>query len=332
MGVPFPVLDHNMPVAVSGVRAVVLAYGLDRQFEPLLGSLAAEGFPLDHVLLVHNPSAPGEGLPAAPPECEVLSAGYNRGYAAAMNLGIERQLAAGAELLLILTHDARLRPGALGSLIEAARQNPDYGALGPALVFTGTDTPFSFGGLTDRNGTMRHINRAPDAVDGMVPCDWIDGGTMLIRTEVLSRVGGFDERFWSYCEDAELCLRIVRSGWRVGVVLDALADQSPGGSKRPGPWAYLLTRNGASYVRAAYGSRVAVRLLIRTGLHAMRDVLRALARALRLRQGAASEPWALAVGASRGAVDFLRGHWGPPPPLPGGSDLRNLTPSEPAGE
>lgn len=319
-------------MAISDVRAVVLTYGPGQQYEPLIQSLAAEGLPLDQVLVVHNPSAPGERPPDVPPECSVLSAGYNRGYAAAMNLGMERQLASGPEFVLFLTHDARLRPGALEVLIQAAGRAPDFGVLGPALFFTGTETPFSFGGVTESTGTMRHIDSAPVAPDGIAACDWIDGGTMLIRADALRRIGGFNERFWSYCEDAELCLRMVCSGWRVGVVVDALADQSPGGSNRPGPWAYLMTRNGAAYLHAAYGLGAATRLLARTGVQAVRDVLRAIARALRLRQGPASEPWALAVGASRGAVDFLRRHWGPPPQLPGGSDLSNVTPSERVGD
>ena len=83
----------------------------------------------------------------------------------------------------------------------------------------------------------------------MIDCDWVDGGAMVLRREALERVGGFDERFFAYCEEAELCLRITRAGWRVGVLDGARAQQAPGGSSRPGAWSYLITRNGLAYAR-----------------------------------------------------------------------------------
>ena len=176
-----------------------------------------------------------------------------------MNLGIERQLERGCDLLLLLTHDARLRPGALATLLAAAEVRPEFGVLGPALVFAGTEEPFSFGGITRSNGTMAHLSERPAAVDGIAPCDWIDGGTMLIRARALERIGGFDERFWSYCEEADLCLRARRGGLRRRRACSTPSPtRSPGGPKRPGPWAYLLTRNGAAYAHRAAGLRGAV--------------------------------------------------------------------------
>jgi GT2 family glycosyltransferase len=309
---------------LDDLRAVVLSYGTGGECQPLLESLIDEGVPADRILLVHNPSAPGEPAPAVPPGCEVLRASHNLGYAAGMNLGIERQLGRGGEHLLLLTHDARLRPGALRALLDAAHGNPEYAVLGPILVFTGTDTPFSYGGTTGAGGTMAHRTERPSAVDGIAPCDWIDGGTMLVATAALRRVGGFDERFWGYCEEAELCLRVSRAGFRIGVLVDARADQDPGGSKRPGPWAYLLARNGAAYARRAAGRRGVAAVTARAMLTALVDFARAAARGLRLRRGSPAEPWSVAVGTARGTLDFYRGRWGPPPSLPGSGDVQNL--------
>ena len=85
--------------------------------------------PADSILVVHNPAEPGEPAPAAPPGCEVLQAERNLGYAGGMNLGIARlrERGAGPPLLLLLTHDARLREGALGALLEASRRSPGSG-------------------------------------------------------------------------------------------------------------------------------------------------------------------------------------------------------------
>lgn len=312
-------------MGVEALGVAVLAYGRGGEYEPLIESLRAEGVAPASILVVHNPAEPGEPPPDAPPGCEVLQADRNLGYAGGMNLGIARLRERGADLLLLLTHDARLRPGALAAMLAAAHDRPQFGILGPALVLTGTDTPFSYGGLTDPNGANAHRRELPAApAAGISSCDWVDGGTMLIRCEALDRVGGFDERFWGYCEEADLCLRVRRAGFSVGVVVAARADQDPGGTKRLGAWAYLMTRNGIAYARRAAGIRGLLAISARSVWLVALNVVRTALRALRLRRGEPGEPWTLAVGISRGTVDYFRGRWGPPPPdLPGMGDLQN---------
>jgi N-acetylglucosaminyl-diphospho-decaprenol L-rhamnosyltransferase len=312
-------------VSGAGLRVVVLTYGTGGEHEQLLDSLTREGIEPDRILLVHNPSTPDERQPSSRDGCEVMSASHNLGYAAGMNLGIQRQLSRGCELLLLLTHDARLRPGALPELVDAAKANPEYGVLGPILLLTGTDTPFSFGGITHANGRVEHLKFEPVAHGGIAHCDWVDGGTMLIRAESFDRAGDFDERFWGYCEDADLCLRMSRAGFRVGVVVGARADQAPGGSKRPGPWAYLLTRNGMAYAYRFAGARGLVSVTGGALLNALVELVRTSARATRLRPGSPAERWAVAVGTFLGVADFFRRRWGPPPAsLPGTGDLQNV--------
>jgi N-acetylglucosaminyl-diphospho-decaprenol L-rhamnosyltransferase len=304
---------------------VVLTYGISAVHEPLLESLLSQGIAPEQILVVHNPAVPGEPDPSVPPGCEVLRASHNLGYAGGMNLGIERQLATGCDRLLLLTHDARLRPGALSTLLAAAAAHPDFGVLGPALLFAGTETPFSLGGRTRANGSTTHLREAVVVEGGVAPCDWVDGGTLLIRADALTQTGGFDERLWSYCEEADLCLRIGRAGFRVGVVPDALADQMPGGANRPGPWAYLMTRNGAAYAYRAVGLRGAAFITARACYGALEELARAAIRLTPLRSGSVADPWAAAVGTLRGMADFYRRRWGPPPPLPGAGDVSNVT-------
>lgn len=316
----------GVAAAEPRLGAVVLTYGSDALHEPLLDSLLGQGVAPGQVVVVHNPAVAGEPDPAVPPGCELIRATHNLGYAAAMNRGIERQLGRGAELLLILTHDARLRPGALAALLAAAAAHPDFGALAPRLVFAGTDTPFSFGGLTRSNGSTAHLTAPRGGAGGIASCDWVDGGTILFRAAALERAGDFDERFWGYCEEAELCLRLKRAGFRIGVVTAAVAEQSPGSKRRFGPWSYLMTRNGAAYAWRAAGLRGVARASADAVLEVLLELARVVARGLRLRRGPAAEPWALAVGTGRGLLDFYRRRWGPPPALPGAGDVSNVVP------
>jgi len=310
------------------LRAVVLSYGSGGEHAPLLASLLAEGLAPQQILVVHNPARAGETDPELPAGVELLRTSHNLGYAGGMNRGVERQLERGCELLLLLTHDARLRPGALAALLDAAEAHPELGLLGPALLLAGSEAPFSYGGLSRTGGGMAHRKELPEAEDGIASCDWVDGGTVLVRAEVLERVGRFDERFWSYYEEAELCLRARRAGFGVGVVLAAVAEQAPGGPGRPGPWAYLMTRNGIAYSWRAARLLGLARASARAVFNVLLELARVAARGLHLRRGSPAEPWALAVGTARGLLDCCRRRWGPPPPLPGSGDVGNLAPPE----
>ena len=307
----------------DGLRAVVLTHGSGGAYGPLLATLEQEGLPLERVVVVHNPTDPNEARPSLPPGCELIAADRNRGYSVGMNLGLKRQLEHDGDLLLVLTHDARFEPGALARMVAAIRADSDYGVVGPALVLE-NGTPFSFGGFTTDDGALFHKQEQPSTAEEIAPCDWVDGGTMLFRSELLRRIGGFEERFFIYCEDAEICWRASRTGQRVGVVLGARAEQSPGGARRVGPWSYLLTRNGTYYAVEARGRRGLVGSLRRAVERIALNSARTAARGLRLRKGSPAEPWAMTVGTARGLIDYLRRRWGPPPALPGSGDVKNV--------
>ncbi len=307
---------------------VVLTYGTAGTHVELLDSLLAQGVPATAIVVAHNPAVAGEPDPELPPGCDLVRCERNGGYSGGMNRGLERwaERPEAPELLLLLSHDARLRPGALAALLAAAARAPGFGVLAPVLMLTGSEQPFSFGGDSDSRGVTTHRKRPPSWVeDGIAPCDWVDGGTMLVRAEAIERAGEFDERFWAYCEESELCLRIRRAGLRVGVVPAAVADQDPGGEKRLGAWSYLLTRNGAEYARRAAGTKGAVLAVARSAGFVAVNLARMVARTGRRRPGGVREPWVLAVGTAWGTVDFLRRRWGPPPRrLPGTGDVGNV--------
>jgi GT2 family glycosyltransferase len=307
------------------VGIVVLTHGSGGEQEPLLETLLGEGA-AGSIVVVHNPTGPGEAPPEVPPGCELVQAEKNLGYAAGMNLGIARLRERGVALLLLLTHDVRLPDGTLADLFGAAAREPGYGVLAPALRVSGTGEVFSFGGVSHRNGATEHLKARPPApAAGLAACDWVDGGLILIRAEVLDRVGTYDERFWGYCEEADLCLRARRAGWRVGVLVDAFAEQAPGGGGRLGVWSYLMTRNGTEYVRRAAGTPAMLVAVARNAGLVAFNLARVPLRLVRRRPGGPREPWLLAVGTAWGTIDFARRRWGPPPPsLPGMGDVKNL--------
>jgi GT2 family glycosyltransferase len=308
---------------------VVLTHGTATESVPLVRSLVDEGCPPSSVVIVHNPVEAGQPVLKPPdPAIRVLRPDANIGYAAGMNLGIRDQRRRGARTILLLTHDVRFRPGALAALLEGLQRNPAFGVLGPVLWTRGDDRPFSYGGITTATGENVHLMASSPQVDGVAPTDWVDGCAMAIRGEVMDEVGVLNERFFGYCEESEFCLRAARAGWKVGVVVDAVAEQAPGRSKRPGAHAYLLCRNGLEYARLARGTRGVSAGLGRATYQVASDTRRILgAKAGRRSPATAAESYPRLVGTVRGVVDFLRRRWGPPPTtLPGMGDYRNLPP------
>lgn len=313
--------------AFDSLGVVVLTYGTSGVHRELLRSLQAAGVPAERIVVAHNPASPGEPDPELPPGCDLVRCPRNGGYTAGMNSGLRRwrERRDTPPLLLLLTHDASPRDGAVGALLVAAKARPEFGILAPVQLEAGSDEPFSYGGDSDHRGVTTHRKLLPSPLeDGVGRCDWVDGGAMLVRAEVFERVGEFDERFWSYCDDSDLCLRARRAGFGVGVVPAAVADQDPGADKRPGSWAYLLTRNSLEYVRRAAGRKAVVWAIGREIRYLGLCLARIPVRVVRPRPTGLAEPWALAAGTALGMAAFLLRRWGPPPPwLPGIGDVAN---------
>ena len=157
------------------------------------------------------------------PQVRLTANERNLGFSAANNLGFA---AATAPYVLVLNPDTRLTPGALDSLLAVMEAHAEVGMVGPRLEMDdGTfdhasrrsfPTPLSalghFTGLGrgDRAPEALAQYRAPGVESG--PVDAINGAFMLIRRTALDEVGGFDERYWMYMEDLDLCYRFAEAG------------------------------------------------------------------------------------------------------------------------
>lgn len=165
---------------------------------------------------------------------EVVSMGSNGGYSAGMNSGIGLARATNAEHVLLLTQEVRLNRDAVESMVATIQSDTTIGVVGPLLGEAENKSEvFSAGGVSgSRWRRLSHL-RTPLAVthwlgSGSVDADWLDGSVLLLRLAAAESVGGFDERFFLYCEDVDICWRLRAAGWRVVQDRDSLAFQSPG--------------------------------------------------------------------------------------------------------
>jgi len=304
--------------------AVVLGYGAEaaEHLKPLLESLAGEGLDAEDVTVVWNPGGRQSDFTSPVERVTTIRAPHNLGYAGGMNLGIRDQLQKERSLLLLLTQDVRLEPGAVGRLRSTAAQAPAFGVLGPELRWSGTGQ-VTFGIRWSARGKVDHVHARPDDADGdgVVESDAIDGAVVLLKAKVLADIGLLHDNLFMYFEETELCLRAKRAGWRVGVVLGAVAEQSPGGVRRPGAFNYLMARNGLEFALLLAGWRGVLAAL-------GRDIAQSW-RLMKMRFSPKSDTqrrWFATVslvGLWLGVLAFGRRRWGPPPEnLPGLGDMQ----------
>jgi hypothetical protein len=195
----------------------------------------------------------------------------NRGFARAANQGAR---AATGRHLLFLNNDARLLPGALGALLEVVRTQPRAGAVGTHIL--NVDGSFQssharFPTLAREFLVLSRIGRlvygryypsaGPD--EGAPRCvDWVSGACFLVRGEAFAAVDGFDEDYFLYAEETDLCYRLRLAGWRTWYQPAARVVHLGEGSlrqSRPEVEAHLY-RGRVKYFRKHHGP-MAARLL-----------------------------------------------------------------------
>ncbi len=234
-----------------------------------------------------------------PADVEMLELGANRGFGPAANAGFRRWLARrdagewGGDWLALAPHDALAAPGCLDRMLAVLAARPraglacaDYGDGATPVV-----DPY-FGGIL-----------APATVaEGWEPAGHPHGTLLMARAACLDEIGLFDERYFAYCEEADLGLRARAGGWEVGLVRGALV-RNPDVGSAVAAVDYLQLRNTLLLVREHWGR-----------YHATIRFLLALAQlGTGLVAPARRGPYWSVTGRLRALADFTRGRFGPPP-------------------
>ncbi|MCD6291347.1 MAG: glycosyltransferase family 2 protein [Anaerolineae bacterium] len=170
----------------------------------------------------------------------------NRGFAAGNNQALLR---ARGRYLMLLNPDTEVTPGALRLLVRFLEEYPEVGVVGPRLTslwgkvqggaagyepspWTVFNHAFLLYKLWPRAFRSIWLAESQYAHGRPIPVDWVSGAAMVIRSEVVQRVGGLDEGYFMYAEDIEWCTRIRRAGWKVYCVPQARIIHHIGGSAR----------------------------------------------------------------------------------------------------
>ena len=231
---------------------------------------------------------------AAADDVTLVEADENRGFGPTANVGLEhwRQRGSGPWVALA-PHDALPEPDTLEKLLAAGRARPRAGLIS-ADVGDGSSPVIDryFGGIL----------RPATTVDGWESVDHPHGTLMLLARGLLDDVGLFDERYSSYCEEADLALRASSAGYETGLVRQAAVHNPHLGGRVP-VVDYLQVRNTLLLVRDHFGWYPASILLL---MVAGQTVVGSVCPH---RRPLIFDPEARV----RAVRDHLRGRYGPPP-------------------
>lgn len=237
--------------AVPRVTCVVLNSNRRDDTVQCLQSIKASDYGNSGIVLLDCLSTDGsvDAVKECCPDVRIVELKENLGYAGNNNVGIRAALDAGAEWVFVLNEDTVIAPDCLSRLVDAGRDDPRVGIVGPLVYHHDEPTVIQSagGGLSPRwEGFHYGQNEADTGQFGRVrPVQWISGCAILVRRDVIEDVGLIDERFFIYWEETEWCLRAHRAGWKILHVPDAKAWHK--GVKRdyrpPPSVTYYSTRN-----------------------------------------------------------------------------------------
>lgn len=250
----------------ADVAIVIVTYNSEKHIRACLGSVFAGAGIGMQVIVVDNGSHDGtvECIRESFPDVELILPGVNLGFAAGVNVGVNHS---DSEFVLLLNPDTVVIGNAVKVIVDFARANPRHGLYGgrtlkpdgsldPSSCW-GLPTLWSMGLFACGLTTIARRNRwlDPESLgswqrDSVREVGMITGCFLLVSSRVWTELGGMDEQFFMYGEDADFAIRARRLGYRPVICPDAELIHEVGAcSENPVYREMLLFRGKASLVR-----------------------------------------------------------------------------------
>ena len=246
---------------MPAVDVVVVSYNNRDELRACVEELCdAEGI---NVIVVDNASADRSLEVIADLPAVGIQLDDNRGFAHGCNVGWRHGR---SEFALFLNPDGQIDPTSIERLAQTLREDAKVGVVGPLIVNEKGVVEFSirrFPRLSSTYAQALFVHRVlPRArwVDEVVhdasayreagPAEWLSGACLLVRRDLLEQLGGFDEGFFMYCEDKDLCARAWAAGYTVRFEPAAVATHVGGGGASA-PRGNLLPVLASSRIRYA---------------------------------------------------------------------------------
>jgi len=233
------------------VSAIVVNYNAGHELELALRSVQADCAHIAwEAIVVDNASSDGSAAVVETfAQATLIRNATNVGFGRAVNQAVASSR---APLLLMLNPDCRLAVGATATMRAILDADPACAVVGPrildpdgAVQGSARGDPDMLTGLFGRTGALRNllpflpvarrnvvVEEAVRSGASSIVVDWLSGACLLVRRDAFLAAGGFDERFFMYWEDADLCRRLRGQGHSIRYVPDATAVHKVGQSSR----------------------------------------------------------------------------------------------------
>ncbi|MCP3988579.1 MAG: glycosyltransferase family 2 protein [Actinomycetia bacterium] len=209
---------------------VIVHFESPEDLRKALASVAAGTTKPGRCIVVDN-SVSEVGRAGASEVCDaygatLITSDGNVGFGAGVNRGVE---GSDAELFVVLNPDAIVEPDTLERLADHLDANPEVAAVSPMILNQAGRVWFAGGWINSwlARPEMPHFGQAPPP--GTIEASpFLTGCVLALRRTAFDQMGGFDQRYFLYYEDVDLCWRLTANGWRNELVGTALAHHVRG--------------------------------------------------------------------------------------------------------
>lgn len=287
-----------MKEALPGCSVIVVSYNTRELTLRCLASVFAQASDIDLQVLVVDNASTDQSVVAITnqfPTVQVLANARNVGFARAVNQALPT---ATQDVVFLLNPDAEIQSGSLRLLLEVLQADPGLGAVGPLICGPQGEVQHHCAAhALSLTGQLAWHLRLPTTYNrshlgmecgphGARHTQRLSGAALAIRRTMFAKLGGFDEQFFMYFEDADLCQRLNQRGLRLACVTQArvVHHQGAASGQAPRKRSQQALASELAYFRkhGPPGGVLTLRLAL-AGIHGARGLSVDLVRALRER-------------------------------------------------
>jgi GT2 family glycosyltransferase len=214
------------------VYIIILSYNGSRWLEACLASILATEYPNFKIILVDNASNDNslELVRRQYPQVTVIVNNHNYGFSEGNNIGIRHALSSGADYVVLLNQDTRVRPQWLGELISVGESDERIGILGAVQLRYDNDdfNSWTMSAMREHLGELKNPTRP--LTRSWIPVEWVEGSCFAIKREVLEKIGLLDPIYFAFYEEIDFCRRASYHGFSVALVPRSRIHHYRGGS------------------------------------------------------------------------------------------------------
>jgi len=226
-----------------------------------LDSLGKISYPNYKIVVIDNGSKKNQAdkIKSRFPNIELIKNKKNRGFVIANNQGIKKALNNNANYVLLLNNDTIAKSNFLDYLIDYAEKNKEAGILNPKILYPNSNKIWSLGGkISYSTGFSIYIGKGKNSNkwNEVIEPDFASGCALLIKREVIKKIGLLDPIYFAYYEDNDFSFRAKRASYKIKVIPESIiwhkksASAGQQGSNRLTPTqAYYFSRNALIFAR-----------------------------------------------------------------------------------